>query len=99
MKGYLRVLGTLLLVGGTVVCLMGISLTLGDETYYRKAMALERHEDHILFQAEYQAALLRHTAYIVTAVVSGLLATVGSVVLFALASILGRLERERPAGH
>ena len=93
MNTYLRVLGTVLLVGGLALAVVSTRWVLGDETYFRAARALERHPDHILFQAEYQAALARHVAYAVTAVVSGLVAVIGSAVLWALGSILARLDR------
>src|SRR5262249_48877483 len=80
MRAYLRVFGTVLLIGGTLVCIMCIVRTLGDEHFYRAAMALERHEDNVLYLFEYQAALLPHAAYIGLAVVSGLLAAVGSAI-------------------
>ncbi len=90
---YLRILATLLLVGGLALAVVSMRWVLGDEVYFRAAHALERHPDHILFQAEYQAALARHVAYAVTAALSGLTAIIGSAVLLGLASILGRLDR------
>lgn len=93
MRKLLRTLGVLLLVGGAVVCIASARAAVGDEAYYRAALALERHPDHILFQAEYHAALARHVAYVLTAVVSGLGAVIASVTLFALAAVLGRLDR------
>ena len=93
MSVYLRVLAVVVLVGGIVLCVIATRLTLGDDAFFRAARALERHPDHILFQAEYHAALARHVAYIVTAVVAGLGAFVGSALLFGLAAVLRRLER------
>jgi hypothetical protein len=94
---YLRTLALVLLVVGLVVCLLATRAVLGDDTYYRAGFALERHADHILYQAEYQAALARHAALIVTAVVSGVGAVVGSALLFAMSSIVRLLERQRTA--
>ncbi len=93
MTAYLRVVGTVLLLAGIVVCIMATRMTLADDTYYQRALAVQRHSDHILFQAEYQAALVRHVAYIVAAVMSALIGVVGSAVTFGLAAILQRLER------
>jgi hypothetical protein len=91
--GYLRVLAVVLLVAGLLGCVLATSAALGDEAYYRAAGALDRHRDHILFQAEYQAALARHAAYIVAAVVCAVGGVVGSTLLFALAAVLRRLDR------
>jgi Mrp family chromosome partitioning ATPase len=87
------VLGVLCIVAGVLVCALSTRAVLTDETYYRAAFALERHADHILYQAEYQAALARHVAYIVTAVVSGVGGVVGSALLLGLAAVLQRLGR------
>ena len=98
MRLYLRVVGSLLLVAGVAVCIVATRMTLADETYYQKALAVQRHSDHILFQAEYQAALARHVAYIVVAVMSALIGVLGSAVTFGLAAILQRLD-QRPAAR
>ncbi len=101
MRGALRILGWVLLVGGVTAAALATRLAVTDEAYYRTLRAFERHSDHLLFQLEYQAALIRHVAYIVTAVLSALIGVVGSAALFALAAILGRLEacRDRkPSG-
>ncbi len=93
MKAYLRVLGIAFLVLGIFVCIAATRATLADEAYYRTANALERHADHILYQAEYQAALARHTAYILTAVVSGIGGVLGSAILLGIAAVLDRQDR------
>lgn len=95
MSAYLRVLGVVLLVAGVTGCVVATRWTLADDTYYRAAQALERHSDHIIFQAEYQASLARHVAYVAGAVLSGLGGVVGSAVLFGLAAILRRVDRAR----
>jgi predicted DNA repair protein MutK len=92
-RGLLRLLAAVLLIGGLIASLMATQALLGDGDYYRAASALERHADHILFQAEYQAALARHTAYLVAAVVCGVAGIVGGAILFALAAILTRVHR------
>jgi hypothetical protein len=91
--GFLRGLAVLLLIGGIIACVMATQAALNDDAYFRAAAALDRHADHILFQAEYQAALARHAAYLVTAVVSAVAGVVGSAILFALAGVLSRLHR------
>ena len=93
MTGFLRALALLLLIGGIFTSVMAAQAALNDDAYFRAAAALERHADHILFQAEYQAALARHTAYLVTAVVSAVAGVVGSAILLALAGVLSRLHR------
>ena len=96
----LRLLAVVLLVAGLIGCALATQAALGDEAYYRALDALERHADHILFQAEYQAALARHAAFLVTAVVCGVAGVVGSAILLALGAILGRVERlEAHAGR
>jgi len=94
---YLRVLGVLLLIGGLGTCVVAARFALGDTAFFQAGEALERHPDHVLFQGEYYAALLRHVAYILTAIVGGLLGTVGSAVLFGLHAVLVRLERRDDA--
>ena len=93
MTGFLRGLALLLLIAGIITCVMATQAVLNDDAYFRAASALERHADHILFQAEYQAALARHAAYLVTAVVAAVAGVVGSAILFALAGVLSRLHR------
>lgn len=92
MSAYLKVLGAVCLVAGVVICVLSTRAALTDETYYHAAFALERHADHILYQAEYQAALARHVAYIVTAIVAGVGGVAGSALLLGLAAILQRLD-------
>jgi hypothetical protein len=89
----LRTLAAILLVTGIVTSVFATRLVLGDDDYYRKAAALERHSDNVLFEAEYNMAASRHAAYISTAVVCGAGGVVGGAMLFALASILMRIHR------
>jgi hypothetical protein len=93
MSRLLRALAVILLIGGITVCVLATRAAVTDEAYFRAAEALERHSDHILFQAEYQAALARHVAYLVAAILSGLGGIVGGAVLFGLAAILARVRR------
>lgn len=97
MRSYLRVLGGILLVGGLATFAVAGALAVGDKTFYDAGEALARHPDHVLFQGEYYAALVRHIAYILTAIVGGLLGTVGSAVLFGLHAVLVRVERVEAA--
>lgn len=99
MSAYLKALSAVCLVAGVVVCVLSTRAALTDETYYRAAFALGRHADDILYQAEYQAALARHAAYIVTAIVSGVGGVVGSALLVGLAAILRRLDRSAVPSH
>jgi hypothetical protein len=93
MSRLLRLLAAVLLVAGLAGCALAILAALGDEPYYRALDALERHADHILFQAEYQAALARHAAFLTASVVCGVAGVVGGAILFALSSILDRVAR------
>jgi hypothetical protein len=100
MSRLLRLLAVLLLLGGLGGCAVAILAALGDDAYYRALDALERHADHILFQAEYQAALARHAAFLTAATVCGVAGVVGGAILFALSRILDRVDRlEARAGH
>lgn len=96
MIGVLRALGRTLLIGGLLVCAIMAFLAITNLPYYEAAAALERHPDHILFQAQYYNALAKHIAYLVTMLVSGFLGVFGSAVLLALAAILQRLEQRGP---
>jgi hypothetical protein len=99
MGGYLRAVGLILLVGGLAICAIATSFAIGDTTFFNAGEALARHPDHVLFQGEYYAALLRHIAYILTAIVAGLLGTVGSAMLFGLHAVVRRLERLEEAAR
>jgi hypothetical protein len=93
MRGYLRVLGLVLLVGGLVFCVGAAGMAIGDAAFFNAKEALERHPDHVIFQGEYYAALARHIAYIAIAILSGAVGIVGSAVLFGLHAVLHRLDR------
>jgi hypothetical protein len=92
-RGYLRLLGGVLLIGGVGLCLVAAVMAIGDEAFRKAGEALERHPDHVLFQGEYYAALARHIAYIAVAILSGAVGILGSAVLFGLHAVLRRLER------
>jgi len=89
----LRVLAAVLLVVGVFTSVVATRAVLNDEDYYRKAAALERHADNVLFEAEYNMALSRHAATVAAAVVCGAGGIVGGAMLFALASISARIRR------
>jgi hypothetical protein len=97
MQTYLRVLGSVLLIGGLAICAVATTKAIGDEAFFKAGEALARHPDHMLFQGEYYAALVRHLVYIGTAVLAGLLGIVGSAVLLGLHAILRRLVRVEAA--
>lgn len=98
MRGYLRSVGFVLLIGGLGSCLVAAAWAIGDDSFFKAKEALERHPDHVLFQGEYYAALIRHLSYILTAVLAGLLGVVGSAVLLGLHEILRRLDRLEASG-
>ena len=93
MRHYLRGLGAFLLVGGLLICVTAALWAIRDEAFFNAGEALARHPDHVLFQGEYYAALLRHISYILTAIIAGLLGTVGSAMLFGLHAVLRRLDQ------
>jgi hypothetical protein len=82
-----------MVIVGVVGCIWGIRAAWHDEEFYRAAEALTRHSADIPFQIEYYQAAGRHAAYIFLAIVCALVAAILSVMLFALAAILARLER------
>ena len=93
MSRVLRALAAVLLVVGVCTSVVATRAVLNDEDYYRKAAALERHADNVLFEAEYNMALSRHAATVAAAVVCGAGGIVGGAMLFALASISARIRR------
>ena len=93
MRTYLRVLGSVLLIGGLAIGAGATTKAIADETFFKAGEALARHPDHVLFQGEYYAALVRHIVYITTAILAGMLGVIGSAVLFGLHAILRRLEQ------
>lgn len=93
MPTYLRLLASVLLFGGLAIAVVAATAAMRDEAFFKAGEALARHPDHVLFQGEYYAALLRHIAYIMTALVAALLGTVGSAVLFGLHAVVRRLDR------
>lgn len=97
MPAYIRLLGRLLLFGGLTVAVIAAVAAFRDQAFFKAGEALARHPDHVLFQGEYYAALLRHIAYILTALIAGLLGTVGSAMLFGLHAVMRRLERVEAA--
>ena len=93
MRTYLRVLGSVLLLSGLAIGAVATTKAIGDEAFSNASEALARHPDHVIFQGEYYAALVRHIVYITTAILAGMLGIIGSAVLFGLHAILRRLER------
>ncbi len=93
MPTYLRAAAILLLVSGLVICVFGSLLAIRDEAFFKAGEALARHPEHPIFQGEYYAALIRHIAYIVTAIVGVLVGAVASALLFGMYGVMRRLER------
>ncbi len=94
---YLRGMAALLLLGGLLIAAVAASWAVFDEPFFKATEALARHPDHVLFQGEYYAALVRHIAYILVAIVGLLLGTVASAMLFGLHAVMARLERVEAA--
>ncbi len=97
MRAYLRTMAVLLLGGGLLIAAIAAGWAIGDEPFFKATEALARHPDHVLFQGEYYAALLRHIAYILVAIVGVLLGTVASALLFGMHAVLVRLEKVEAA--
>jgi hypothetical protein len=93
MRLYLRSVAALLLLGGLLIAVVAGSWAVFDEPFFKATEALARHPGHVLFQGEYYAALVRHIAYIVVAIIGLLLGTVASAMLFGLHAVMVRLER------
>ena len=93
MRLYLRSMAGLLLLGGLLIAVIAGSWAVFDEPFAKATEALARHPDHVLFQGEYYAALVRHIAYILVAIVGFLLGTVASAMLFGMHAVMVRLER------
>jgi hypothetical protein len=97
MRLYLRTMAVVLLAGGLLIAVIAASWAIGDEPFFKATEALERHPDHVLFQGEYYAALVRHIAYILVAIVGFLLGTVASALLFGMHAVMQRLEKVEAA--
>jgi hypothetical protein len=95
MASYLRGLAVVLFVGGVIIGVVSVFLAYNDIDYYKAAEALSRHEDHVLFQAEYYKMAARHFMYVMTALFAGIGGIVSSAMLFGLSAVLQRLERDR----
>lgn len=91
MTAWLRGLGAVMLALGFGFAGYTSTLAFTDEGYVQAREAYERHEDHPLFEAKYQAAAVRHYALLGGAVVSLLGGLVCSSLLFGLAGVMGRL--------
>ena len=93
MPAYLRIAAITLLVCGLAMAVIGAGLAYRDEGFFAATEALARHPDHVIFQGEYYAALGRHIAYVVIAVVGALVGSVASALLFGMYGVMRRLER------
>ena len=97
MRLYLRTMAVTLLLAGLLIAAVAASWAIRDEAFFKATEALARHPDHVLFQGEYYAALARHIAYILVAIVGFLVGTVASALLFGMHAVMQRLERVEAA--
>jgi predicted DNA repair protein MutK len=93
MPTLMRILGSVLLFGGLAIGVAAALGAVGDEGFFKAREALERHPEHMLFQAEYYRALARHLGLIATSAIAFLFGTVGGAVVLGLHAVLRRLER------
>jgi len=90
MPGFLRFLGTLVILLGLATAAIATWQLAGDEHFREVATAYARHPEHALFQTEYWTAAAKHYGLLATAV-GGLLGglSLGSILL-ALGELLRR---------
>ena len=93
MRGYLRILGGMVLVGGLLICVVAATLVIRDETFFKAGAALGRHPENLMFKSEYYEALMWHLSYLFVAIITGFLGIVGSAVLLGLHAVLRRLDQ------
>jgi hypothetical protein len=92
-RGYLRGLGIVFLIGGLVLCAVAVAFVLRDEAFFKAGEALGRHPENLMFKSEYYEALIWHLSYWFVAIATGLLGIVVSAMLLGLDAVLRRLER------
>jgi len=90
MTGFLRFLGTVVILLGLATAAIATWQLAGDEHFREVATAYARHPEHALFQTEYWTAAAKHYGLLATAV-GGLLGglSLGSILL-ALGELLRR---------
>jgi hypothetical protein len=93
MAGFLRGLGTLVMVLGLGVAGVAGWLLAGDVHFQEVAAAYARHPEHALFQADYWQAAARHYG-LLAAFLGGLL---GGLSLGGMLLALGELLRRVPS--
>ena len=93
MRHYLRGLGLVFLIGGLGLCAVASTFVIHDEVFVKAGEALARHPEHLGFKSEYYEALIWHLAYSFVAVMTGLLAVLGSAVLLGLHAVLRRVDQ------
>jgi hypothetical protein len=93
MPGFLRFLGTLIILLGLATAAIATWQLAGDQNFREVATAYARHPEHALFQTEYWTAAAKHYGLLATAV-GGLLGglSLGSILL-ALGELLRRTRR------
>ena len=92
MAGFLRFLGTVVILVGLATAALAAWQLLGDEHFREVAIAYARHPEHALFQTEYWAAAAKHYGLMVAAA-GGLL---GGLSLGGMLLALGELLRRVP---
>ena len=93
MIAWLRLLATVLLAGGLGVAGYAATRAAGDTAFAEAAMALARHPEHMMFQAEYYIAATRHYGLIGIAVAAGVGGVVFASLALGIAAILQRLAK------
>ncbi len=93
MPGFLRFLGSLVIVIGLTVAVVAAWQLAADENFREVATAYARHPEHALFQTEYWAAAAKHDG-LRAAAAGGLLGglSLGGILL-ALGELLRRVPR------
>jgi hypothetical protein len=92
MGGFLRFLGSIVILIGLAVAGVAGWILAGDEHFREVAAAYARHPEHALFQTEYWAAAARHYG-LAAAALGGLL---GGLALGGILLALGELLRRVP---
>ncbi len=93
MAGFLRFIGTIVLLVGIAIAGVAGWLLAGDEHFREVAAAYARHPEHALFQTEYWSAAAKHYG-LLAAVAGGLLGgfSLGGMLL-GLGEVLRRVPR------
>ena len=93
MSGWLRSLGTVLLVAGLATAGVAAWLLVRDIAFAEAAAAYARHPGHPLFQAEYYVAAARYYGLLALLVGGLVVGLGGGSVLIGVGQVLRRLDR------